>query len=95
MCGAALLALLLLVVAVGIVAGVERKADIKRGAAVTVHTVKPDDQTLHGVLVADLADRLVLEGAKYITAQGDQPIPGTVVVPKGSVSWLQQHTNEA
>jgi hypothetical protein len=58
---------------------------------VTVHTRQPDDQTLHGVLVRDYRDRLELEGAEIVTAQGNTTIPGTVHVPAEAVSWLQDH----
>jgi hypothetical protein len=90
-CIAGLIGLIVLVVGASVVVGADRKAQIAHGSLVTVHTNKPDDQTLHGVLIGDYADRLVLEGAKYVTSAGEQPIPGAVVVPKSSVSWLQQH----
>jgi hypothetical protein len=66
--------------------------DILRGHRVTVHTRQPDDQTLHGVLVRETADRLVLADAAYVTPHGKDPIPGeTAVVFKSNVSWLQEH----
>jgi hypothetical protein len=64
---------------------------VRTGRRVTVHTRQPDDQTLHGVLVRDYRDRLELEGAEIVTAQGNTTIPGTVHVPAEAVSWLQDH----
>lgn len=64
---------------------------VTTGQRVTVHTKLPDDQTLHGLLVREYRDRLELVDAAYVTAQGEQPIPGTVRVPAGNVSWRQDH----
>lgn len=69
----------------------DREGAITPGVAVTVHTRKPDDQTIHGVVIADTPERLILHGAKYVTAAGDSPIPSPVVIPTTSVSWLQTH----
>lgn len=88
-CVAGIIALALIA---GTAAGAGRNT-IKRGQPVTVHTKQPDDQTLHGVLMDEHSDRLVLQAARYVTSAGDQPIPDTVVVLKANVAWLQLHPN--
>jgi hypothetical protein len=65
-----------------------------RGHRVTIHTQRPDDQTLHGLLVLERPDRLVLADAVYVTEQGEHPIPGgRAVIYKRTVSWLQDHVD--
>lgn len=90
-CAAGVTALALLV---GTVAAHGPRNAIGRGVPVTVHTRQPDDQTIHGVLVAEHDDRLLLEASRYVTTAGDQPIPDTVVVLKSNVSWIQQHPSK-
>ena len=90
---------------VGLIAGVllailarlsVRPDGMLRGHRVTAHTLQPDDQTIHGVLVHETADRFVLVDASYVTPHGEDPIPDRVVIFKTQVSWLQEHgTQEA
>ena len=61
------------------------------GSRVTVHTKKPDDQTIFGVLVGDYADRIVLEDASYVTPHGPAPMPGTQHVATRDVAWIDVH----
>lgn len=62
-----------------------------RGQRVTVHTKLPDDQTIHGVLVKEYRDRLILRDAEYVAEDQTAPIPGTVRIPTAAVSWIQEH----
>jgi len=71
-------------------AGVDT-APPRTGNRVTVHTKKPDDQTLFGVLVGDYADRLVLEDAEYVTPAGGEPIPGVQHVATRDIAWIDVH----
>lgn len=57
---------------------------------VVVHTRRPDDQTIRGVLVAQHADRLILKEAVYMYGSGNQPIAGLAHIPVGSISWMQE-----
>lgn len=85
-------ALLIVAGALVIVSSRRAAAPVRRGHRVTVHTVRPDDQTIHGVLVAEYADRLELEAAEYVTAQGAEPIPGaTVAIHPSRVSWIEDY----
>lgn len=61
------------------------------GHRVTVHTKKPDDQTIFGVCVGDYLDRLVLEDAEYVTATGGKPIPGRQDIATRDVAWIDVH----
>jgi hypothetical protein len=66
-------------------------APARVGHRVTVHTKKPDDSTLFGVVTGDYTDRLVLEDAEYVTAHGPQPLPGRQDVEKHDIAWLDVH----
>lgn len=62
-----------------------------RGRRVVVHTAKPDDQTISGVLIFDGPDRLVLEDAEYISsATVKNAIEHRVVIERARVSWLEE-----
>jgi hypothetical protein len=58
---------------------------------VTVHTKKPDDQTIFGVIVGDYTDRLCLEHAEYVTPQGGQPIAGRQDIATRDIAWIDVH----
>jgi hypothetical protein len=61
------------------------------GRTVEVHTKRPDDQTIRGVLVAQHADRWGLTDAVYRHASGDQPIADPIVwIPAGNVAWFSE-----
>jgi hypothetical protein len=64
---------------------------VTTGYPVTVNTKRPDDQTLHGVLVREHPDRLELEDAVWVQPHERTPIPGTVRISKGNISWRQDH----
>lgn len=61
------------------------------GRTVVVHTRRPDDQSIRGVLAAHHADRLVLQDAIYmqVGAPG-AAADGLVNVPMASVSTMQE-----
>jgi hypothetical protein len=62
------------------------------GHRVTVHTKKPDDQTIFGVVAGDYLDRLVLEHAEYVTPLGAQPIPGARhEIETRDIAWVDVH----
>jgi hypothetical protein len=63
------------------------------GHRVTVHTKKPDDQTIFGVLVGDYADRISLEDAEYVTAAGAHAMPGRQDIATRDVAWIDVHAN--
>ena len=61
------------------------------GRTVELHTKRPDDQTIRGVLVARHADRWTLEQAVYRHSSGDQPIGDPVVhVPADNIAWFTE-----
>lgn len=59
------------------------------GRTLVVHTRRPDDQTLRGVLYAQHADRLTLRDAVYVHRSGDQPIAGLAHVPMANIAFIQ------
>lgn len=61
------------------------------GHRVTVHTKKPDDQTIFGVLAGDYSDRVVLEDAEYVTPQGGVPISGRQDIATRDIAWIDVH----
>ena len=88
----ALLAILnIALIATGIVTS--RRAPTARlvGETIVVHTQKPDDQSIRGVVVAEHADRLVLRDAIILVAEDVQhAIPGMSEIPRDSISWWQR-----
>jgi hypothetical protein len=60
------------------------------GRTVVVHTRRPDDQSVRGVLVAHHTDRLVLREAVYVHASGSQDAGGLIHVPLLGVSTVQE-----
>jgi hypothetical protein len=65
------------------------------GRRVTVHTKPPADQTLYGLVTGDYADRLVLEDAEFVTAQGGQPLPGRQDIDRADIAWVDVHAHVA
>lgn len=66
-------------------------APARIGHRVTVHTKKPDDQTIFGVLVGDYTDRVVLEDAEYVTSKGGTPISGRQDIATRDIAWIDVH----
>lgn len=89
----AALAVALVIVICALLAVCARLAPSKPpvGKRLTVHTKLPDDQTLHGLLLEEHRDVVILIDASYVTATGDVPIPGRVRIPSGNVAWVQEH----
>lgn len=86
-------ALLVVVLALVTVSAKLAPAPVTIGVLVTVHTCKPDDQSIHGRLVGKYRGQIDLEDASYVTPDGLEPIPGgraQVLNP----SWLQIHDAE-
>ena len=57
---------------------------------VVIHTKRPDDQSIRGVLVAQHADRFTLREAIYLHSGGEQEVGGLVHVPIEAVAFLQE-----
>lgn len=57
---------------------------------VIVHTRRPDDQSLRGILVAQHADRITLSEVVHLYASGDQAVAGSVHIPLVNVSTIQE-----
>jgi hypothetical protein len=70
---------------------VAAKAPPMIGHRVTVHTKKPDDQTFYGVLIAEYADRILLEDAEYVTPTGPVPMQGTQRIAQADIAWIDVH----
>lgn len=63
-----------------------------RGSRVTINTLRPDDQTLTGIIDGEWPDRVRLVDAHVVTPSGAQPVPGGVVsIPKANEAWRQEH----
>lgn len=65
-------------------------APVLTGRTLVVHTRRPDDQTIRGILVGQYADRLTLRDAVYVHASGEQPVGGLVHVPTVNVAFVQE-----
>lgn len=82
-CAATLLAVVL--VGIFVLAALERTtAEAERGPSLAgkslvVHTRKPDDQSIRGVVAAHYTDRLVLRDAQYLSPSGDHQAAGGLV----------------
>ena len=77
----------------GLVIFVGRRGDLLRRRArptVVVHTRRPDDQSIRGVLLGDYADRVVLRDAIYLYASGEQAAAGLVHIPRATISTMQE-----
>lgn len=61
-----------------------------QGRTVVIHTRRPDDQSIRGVMVGMYADEVVLEQPQYITADGPRPIDGPLHVPTANIAWWQE-----
>jgi hypothetical protein len=69
----------------------ECRGPARVGQRVTVHTKRPDEHTIYGVVTADYVDRLVLEDADYVTARGPEPIPGRPEIEHANIAWIDVH----
>jgi hypothetical protein len=97
-CLSALLAVGIVALAAVAIADVKRERAPERavsgpslvGKSLVVHTRKPDDQSVRGVVDAHYADRLVLRDAAYLHASGAQSAGGLVDVLLINVSSWQE-----
>jgi hypothetical protein len=60
------------------------------GKSVVVHTKRPDDQSIRGILVGQYADRWILQDAVYLHREGSVAAEGVVHVPVLSISSVQE-----
>lgn len=66
-------------------------APVRVGKPTTIHTIG-GEHTITGVLLEEFADRTRLTDARYVTAQGETPVPGGIAtVLKANESWRQEH----
>jgi hypothetical protein len=65
------------------------------GHRVTVHTKRPDDRTLFGLVVGDYTDRLALDDAEYVTTDGGRPLPGRQDIARDDIAWIDVHAHVA
>lgn len=92
------LLILLTVVALGAIAGLavvamrsqRAPAPTLVGRTVIVHTRRPDDQSIRGVLTAEHADRLTLRDVQYISADGNHDVADLAHIPTANVAWMQE-----
>jgi hypothetical protein len=62
-----------------------------RGRRVVVHTRRPDDQTVAGVLVRQDRRWLVLDDCEYLaSASSKHELENRVWIPLASVSWIEE-----
>lgn len=60
------------------------------GKTVAIHTKRPDDQSLRGILVGQHADRWILQEAVYLDSRGTVAAEGLVHVPVLAISSVQE-----
>jgi hypothetical protein len=61
------------------------------GRTVVVHTRRPDDRSLRGVLHAEHVDRLSLRESFILLPGGvEQPLSGIEHIPRQSISFVQE-----
>lgn len=66
-------------------------APVRVGKPTTIHTIG-GELTLTGFVLEEFADRTRLAEARYVTAQGETPVPGGVAtVLKVNEAWRQEH----
>ncbi|WP_217913225.1 hypothetical protein [Miltoncostaea marina] len=61
-----------------------------RGRTVVVHTRKPDDRSIRGVLVAEHRDRITLADAVYLTKDREIALDGLQHIPADAVAFIQE-----
>ena len=59
---------------------------------VIVHTRRPDDRSIRGILVGHYADRVTLREAVYRHSSGDQDAGGLIHLPLVVISSIQEIT---
>ena len=56
---------------------------------VTVHTLRPDDQSIRGVLVGVYRDCIELSSPEYLHEARPEGVNATAVIPRVSISWME------
>lgn len=56
---------------------------------VVIHTKKPDDQTVRGVLIRRNRRWIKLEAARYVDGENQIRLEGEVLIPAGNVAFIQ------
>lgn len=46
-------------------------------------------ESIRGILVGVYTDSLVLDHAAFLASDSVSPVDGSIVIPRGSVSWMQ------
>jgi hypothetical protein len=64
---------------------------VATGHPVTVHTKKPDDQSIHGLLLHEYPTRLELVDAHFVSDPERKVIPGVVRIATSNISFRQDH----
>lgn len=68
------------------------RGGVTLGVPVTVRTRRPDDQTLHGILIKQSRGYLTLADAEYVTSEGPVSLQASVTrVPREHVAFLTEH----
>lgn len=57
---------------------------------IVVQTVRPQSETIRGVLVSAHADRWVLTDAYYVEAEAERPLGGTFHIPVNRIAFVQE-----
>ncbi len=60
------------------------------GRTVVIHTRRPDDQSIRGVLHGQYADRWTLRDAYVVTAVGENAAGGLQHIPVANIAWAQE-----
>lgn len=78
-----------LVLAAFVVLFVDWQAGPQLSREVVVHTRKPDDQTVRGVLVTRNRRWLKLQAARYMDGETEIRLDGEIVIPAENVAFVQ------
>lgn len=71
------------------------EAPVTLGHAVTVHTKRPDDQSIHGLLIHEYRDRIELVDAHLVADPNKTLIPGVVRIASRNIAFRQDHPRAA
>lgn len=65
-----------------------------RGRRVVIHTKRPDDQTIAGVLVSTRHGLHALHDAEYVVAEKGEvskhPLEHPVHIPTANIAWIEE-----
>jgi hypothetical protein len=57
---------------------------------VVIQTVRPNSETIRGVLISAHADRWVIADPFYVEPDGEKPLGGRLHVPVGRIAYVQE-----